>query len=158
MTHKERLLATMHAIRAEVEAFVRDRQGQPDAEIGGGWSLHDAVAHVALWDRMAARKIAGTPLPYGQDAAARKPWNLDAFNDELRARWRDRPLDEGLAEFAAAYPPVVAAVEGARDADCAPGGAVWRTIDEDNAGHYPHHFPVSDSLLAEQQAADAPQQ
>lgn len=158
VTHKARLLANMRAVRAEVEAFVRDHQHQPDAEIGGGWTLHDALAHVALWDRMAARKIGGVPLPYGQDVAEREPWNLDAFNDELRARWRDRSMDEVLAEFAASYPAVVAAVAAADDADCAPGGKVWRTIDEDNAGHYPHHFPVADPLLAEQQAVDGPAQ
>ena len=153
MTHKERLLATMRAVRAEVEDFVHDRRRQPDAEIGGGWTLHDAVAHVAIWDRMAARKLAGLPLPEGDEVAEREPWDLDAFNGEMRARWRDRPLDEVLAEFAASYPPVVAAVEAAREEDCAPGGAVWRVIDEDNAGHYPHHFPVGDPLLAEQGAA-----
>jgi hypothetical protein len=142
MTHKEHLLAVMRAVRAEVEAYVRDHQHEPDAQIGGGWSLHDAVAHVALWDRMAARKLAGTPLPEGQEVADRKPWSLDAFNDEMRARWRDRPMPEVLAEFAAAYRAVYAAIEGTRDADCAPGKSVWRTIDEDNAGHYPDHFPV----------------
>jgi hypothetical protein len=154
VSHKERLLATMQSVRAEIEAFVREHQHEPDAEIGGGWTLHDAVAHVALWDRMAARKLAGTPLPEGDEVAEREPWDLDAFNDEMRARWRDRPMAAVLAEFAAAYPPVVAAVEAAREEDCAPGAEVWRVIDEDNAGHYPHHFPVGDPLLAEQTAAD----
>jgi hypothetical protein len=32
----------------------------------------------------------------------------------------------------------------ARDEDCAPGTPLWHVIAEDNAGHYPVHFPVRD--------------
>ena len=152
MTDKERLLDTMRTVRAEVEAFVYARQDRPDEEISEGWSLHDAVAHVGLWDRMAARRIAGTPLPEGEEVAARQPWSLDVFNDTMRARMRDRPMAEVLAEFVAAYDAVTAAVANAREEDCALRASVWTIIDEDNAGHYPHHFPVRD-ILAEQSAA-----
>ena len=156
MTDKEQLLDTMRTVRAEVEAFVYARQDRPDEEIGGGWTLHDAVAHVALWDRMATRKLAGTPLPEGEEVARREPWSLDAFNDTLRARMRDRPMAAVLGEFAAAYEAVTAAVANAREEDCALRAAVWTVIDEDSAGHYPHHFPVRD-ILAEQSAASPAQ-
>lgn len=153
MTQKAALMATMSRVRAEVEAFVAAYSATPEAEIGGGWTLHDAVAHVALWDRMAVRKLVGTPLPDGEEVAARTPWDLDTFNDTMRARWRDRPMAAVLAEFATAYPPLVAAVRAADEVDCAPHGRVWTIIDEDNAGHYPHHFPIADPLLAMQERA-----
>lgn len=157
MAHKEQLLAAMRAVRSELDSFIREHRDQPAAAIGGGWSLHDTIAHVALWDRMAARKFSGTPLPEGEDLALASDSDLvatsgDTLNDAMRARWRDRPLDEVLADYAAAHLVIVAAVERARDEDCAPGGRVWRVIAEDNAGHYPHHFPVRDRFT-EQPAA-----
>ncbi len=72
MTHKEHLLAVMQAVRAEVEAFVRAHQHEPDAQIGGGWSLHDAIARTA--DKVATRESlrrAVVVFTDGQDTASR---------------------------------------------------------------------------------------
>lgn len=149
MTNRDDLLTTMGAIRAELERFVAGRLDDPDQQIGGGWSLHDIVAHLALWDRMAVRRINGTPLPEGDEVASRQPWDLDAFNDELRSRMASRPMPEVMAEFDAAWQAVWTAVADADDESCQPGGLVWTTIDDDSAGHYPQHIPIRD-LLAEQ--------
>jgi hypothetical protein len=54
--------------------------------------------------------------------------------------------DAVLAEFEAAHRALVAAVQASSDEDCSPGGRVWRAIDEDGAGHYAAHFPVSTPL------------
>ena len=151
MSHKERLLDTMRSARAELEAVVGAYGGRLDAELGDGWLLRDALAHLAVWERVAVRKIAGTPLPDGEDLAAREPWDLNTFNDAMRERWRTRTAGEVLAEFAAAHRALVATVEGASEADCAPGGDAWRAVAEDGAGHYPAHFPVANPL-AEQAA------
>jgi hypothetical protein len=148
MAHQEQLLTAMRTVRAELDTFVRAHQDQPDAALGGGWSLHDAIAHVALWDRMAARKLTGAPLPDGEELAAAEDWDLDTFNDALRARWHDRSMGDVLGEYVAAYLAVDSAVEDAEDEDCAPGSRLWRVIAEDSAGHYPAHFPVQ-NLFAE---------
>ena len=150
---RDTLLSTMRSMRAELERFVAVHAADPSAVVGGGWTLHDAVAHVALWDRMAVRKIAGTPLPEGEAVASREPWDLDGFNDEMRERVRSRPMPEILAEFEAAWRAVIQAVEAADGDDCRPGGRVWTAIDDDSAGHYPQHFPIRDLLLERQRVA-----
>lgn len=147
MAHQAQLLTAMRTVRAELDGFVREHQDDPDAEIGGGWSLHDAIAHVALWDWMAVRKLTGAPLPDGEELAAAEDWDLDTFNDAMRARWRDRAMGDVLGEYVAAYLAVDSAVEDAEDEDCAPGGRLWRVIAEDSAGHYPAHFPVQNLFV-----------
>ena len=149
MSDKDRLLDTMRAARADLEAVVRSYEGRLDAELGDGWRVRDALAHLAVWERVAVRKIAGTPLPNGEELAAREPWDLDAFNEAMRERWRTRTADEVLAEFAAAHRTLVATIEGAGEADCAPDGIAWRAVAEDGAGHYPAHFPVANPLAAQ---------
>src|SRR5215212_4575392 len=84
MSHKQDLLAVMRESRAELEQAVAAYQGRLDTAIDGGWTVRDALAHIAVWERMAARKIAGTPLPFGEEIAARKPWKLNTFNDAMR--------------------------------------------------------------------------
>lgn len=152
MSPNEVLLAMMAQVRAELEAIVLAKDADLQADAGDGWRVIDLVAHVALWERMAARKLGGVPLPYGADAADGKPWNLNTFNETLRERMRSWTTTDVLAEFEAAYQSLVAVVRDASEEDCAPGGRVWRTIEEDGAGHYAAHFPVSTPLA---QRADA---
>ncbi len=146
MSHRHELLAVMREARADLEQAVAVYDGRLDSAIDGGWTVRDAIAHIAVWERMAARKIAGTPLPIGEEIASRKPWNLDAFNDAMRERLGSLSDDEILAEFAGAHQSLLSAVESAQDADCAPKRKVWRAIDEDGAGHYHFHFPVRDVM------------
>ncbi len=149
MTHRGTLLTTMDAMRSDLERFVANHLDDADQQIGDGWSLHDVVAHLALWDRMAVRRIVGTPLPEGDEVASREPWDLDAFNEEMRLGRATRPMSEVAAEFDAAWQAVRSAVLTADDDACKPGGTVWTTIDDDSAGHYPQHIPIRD-LLAKQ--------
>lgn len=152
MTNRDDLLTTMDAMRAELERFVAERLGDADQQIGGGWTLHDIVAHLALWDRMAVRRITGAPLPEGDEVTSRRPWDLDAFNDEMRSRMAKRPMPEVMAEFDAAWRAVRAAAADAADGACRPGGTVWTIVDDDSAGHYPRHVPIRD-LLAKRSGA-----
>jgi hypothetical protein len=143
----------MRAMRAELDAIVIGYGDRLDVDMGGGWRVHDTLAHIALWERMAARKIAGAPLPDGEDLLA-GPWDLDRFNETMRERWRPRPVADVLAELDAAHQALVAAVERAGDDECAPRGRVWEVVDEDGAGHYPMHFPVRDLLAQRAARAD----
>jgi len=146
MSHKEELLAAMRETRANLERAVEAHGGRLDAELGDGWTVRDAVAHIALWERMAMRKLAGTPLRFGEEIATREPWNLDAFNEAMRELFRTLSDDRIMTEFAAAHRALLAAVEAAADDDCAPKGRVWQVVDEDGAGHYHYHFPVLDVM------------
>lgn len=146
MSHREDLLAAMAQGWEELEPAVAAVRDTFDAPNPDGWRPQDAAAHIATWERMAARKIAGTPLPEGEEIAARTPWNLDAFNDAMVALWRPRSAAEVLAELTAAHRALVAAVESADDASCARGGTTWTTIDDDGAGHYILHFPIADAM------------
>lgn len=146
MRHREMLLAVMDAMRSDLERFLTDHREDSEQQIGGGWSLHDVVAHLALWDRMAVRRIVGTPLPEGDEVASREPWDLDAFNDEMRLRMATRPMSEVAAEFDAAWQAVRLAVATADDDACRRGGRVWTIVNDDSAGHYPRHIPIRDRL------------
>jgi mycothiol maleylpyruvate isomerase-like protein len=142
MSHKDTLLGVMREARAQLDAAVAEAMPRLEEPVAGGWRVRDELAHLALWERVAARKIAGAPLPDGEDLIEREPWDIDAFNDEMTARWRLRSTSYVLTEFAAAHEALVAAVQQADDADCAHDGTVWRAIAADGAGHYDGHFPV----------------
>lgn len=146
MSHKQHLLAVMRETRAELDQAVAAYHGRLDTALDDGWTVRDALAHIAVWERMAARKIAGSPLPFGEEIAARKSWSLNTFNDAMRDLMAALSDDQILAEFAASHESLVSAVEAASDDACAPKKKVWRVIDEDGAGHYHYHFPVRNPL------------
>ena len=148
MSEKAELLEAMRAARTDLEAVVAAANGDLGRRQEGEATLADILAHIAVWERMAARKLTGAPLPVGDDVLAGKKWSLNAFNEASFALWRKRSHAEILAEFAAAHQALVAAVEAANDADCAPGGKVWKAVDEDSAGHYHWHFPIADAMVA----------
>jgi hypothetical protein len=141
MSHKTQLMEHMRGARAELEAAVRALEGRFDAELDNDWRVRDVVAHLALWERVAVRKLTGAPVPFADDLARMEPWNLDAFNEGMRERWREHSTTEILDEFRAAHQALLAAVADADDAACAPGGAARQAIDEDGAGHYGAHLP-----------------
>ncbi len=146
MSHRDELLAVMATGWADLEEAIAAIRDRFEVANDGGWRPQDAVAHIATWERMATRKIAGTPLPVGEDLATQKPWSLNRFNDGMIERCRARTAAEVLAEVAAAHAALVAAVEGAADGSCAHGGKTWTAIDEDGAGHYNKHFPIADAM------------
>jgi hypothetical protein len=142
MSPKDELLTMMADVRAELEAIVLAEDAALRANAGDDWRIIDLVAHIALWERVATRKLTGEPVSYAEGAIP-EPWDLNLFNETMRERMRSWTTDEVLAEFEAAHRALVAAVQAADDEDCAPGGRVWRAVDEDGAGHYAAHFPVS---------------
>jgi hypothetical protein len=145
--HKADLLDTVRAARAQVDEIVAGYAGDLDRPFDDGeWTRKDALAHIAVWERIAARKIAGLPLNDGDDVLDGQPWDLDAFNDAMAARWRERSSAEVQAEFSAAHAAVISALEAADENACAPGGSAWQAVDEDSAGHYSRHFPITVAL------------
>lgn len=149
MSNRSELLAVMRMARTDVEAVVATLAGRlgDDAGIGNDWQVRDSLMHVALWERVAAHTITGLPLPDGDDLWTREPWDMDAFNDGMRERWRSKADEAVLAKFAEAHRELVAAVEAAGEESCAPGGEAWTAISEDGAGHYSSHFPVANRIV-----------
>lgn len=140
MSSCDDLLARMRMARAELESIITVLRGREEVDLGDGWRVRDLIAHLALWERVAAWKLGGADVPNAEGLADRDPWDLDTFNEGMRERWRDRPLADVITEFEAAHAALVDIISNASEADCAPGGAAWTTIDEDCAGHYAQHL------------------
>lgn len=140
MSPREQLLDRMLSGWAELMTIVATRSGRFEADLGDGWRVKDVLAHLALWERVANWKLSGAPVPNAADLIAREPWDLNAFNEAMRDRWRQRSDDDVLAELRAAHEALVSTVQSASEEDCAPNGRAWTVIDEDGAGHYEHHL------------------
>lgn len=147
MSNRDALLGRMSLARAELESIVAALSGREETDLGEGWRVRDLIAHVALWERVAAWKLGGADVPNAEGLADSDPWDVDAFNEGMRERWRDRPLADVLAEFAAAHTALIDAVRNASEDDCAPGGVACVTIDEDGAGHYVQHLSALRSAM-----------
>ncbi len=140
MTTRDVLLERMLSAWSELLTLVEQLDGRFDVDLGDGWRVRDVLAHIALWERVANWKLSGSDVPNSEGVIDRDPWDLNAFNETMRARWRDRPVSDVLAELRAAHGALVASVAAASDDDCAAGGNVHGVIDDDGAGHYEHHL------------------
>ena len=155
MSYRDDLLALMAASWADLQEEIAKVRDQFDIVAKNGWRMQDRIAHIAVWERMAARKIAKIPLPVGEEFAAERPWSLSRFNKAMVDLWRPRSAEEVLAELDAAHTALVRAIEETDDAGCAPGKRRWNTIHADGAGHYCGHFPITDRLNEARKAAGA---
>jgi len=140
MSTRDDLLARMNLARAELESIITVLRGREEADLGDGWRVRDLIAHLALWERVAAWKLGGTDVPHAEGLADLDPWDLNTFNEGMRERWRDRPLSDVMAEFEAAHAALIEIISNASEADCARGGSAWTAIEEDGAGHYAKHL------------------
>ncbi len=147
MSPREELLEQMLSAWVELVTIVERLGGKFEQDLGDGWRARDVLAHIALWERAANWKLTGAPVPNAADLMDRDPWDLDAFNEAMRERWRDRSAADVVAELRAAHEALVATVQEAPDEDCAPQGRVWVAIHEDGAGHYEHHLPALRDLI-----------
>jgi hypothetical protein len=145
MSANDELLAVMQRSRDGLERALAPYRDNLDADLGDGWTAREAIAHIALWERVSARNITGEPLPYGNELVP-QPWDLDVFNDAFRNLMRGWTDQQILDEFATSYLALIQIVKNAPEDDCLPKGRVWRTIDIDGAGHYHVHFPVVDEM------------
>jgi hypothetical protein len=140
MSNRDDLLGRMNLARAELESIVTALRGREETDLGEGWRVRDLIAHLALWERVAAWKLGGRDVPDADGLADLDPWDLDTFNEGMRDRWRDRPLADVITEFEAAHVALIDIISNASEADCAPGGAAWTAIDDDGVGHYTQHL------------------
>jgi hypothetical protein len=147
---KDTLLRDIRAPHAPIEAAA----GLDDATLLGlapgldGWTRKDVLAHVEWWnvhsaDVVEAVRTGIDPYPGDDDA-----WDPDAWNARILAENRDRTPDDVRRGEAASFARLVAAVEGATDAelfgeDPHPwlDGTAAETVAEDSTLHYPDHAP-----------------
>ncbi|HVB65373.1 MAG TPA: maleylpyruvate isomerase N-terminal domain-containing protein [Nitrolancea sp.] len=139
MSYRDELLAQMSMARGKLESVVEALHGREDVDLGDGWRVRDILAHIALWERVATWKLDGSTVPNAEGLIDQEPWDLNGFNEEMRERWRPRPISAVRAELSLAHEVLVAAVALAPEEECAVGGRVWTVIDEDGAGHYEQH-------------------
>ncbi len=142
MSPREELLERMLSAWTELMTIVERLDGQFDDDLGDAWRVGDVLAHIALWERMADRKLSGSPVPNAADLIDQEPWDLDLFNETMRDRWRGRSTQEVVTELRAAHEALVTTVSEATEEDCAKQGRVWDVIEVDGAGHYDHHLPA----------------
>ncbi|HEX3721374.1 MAG TPA: ClbS/DfsB family four-helix bundle protein [Nitrolancea sp.] len=140
MTNRDELLAQMNVARTELESVIATLRGREDIDLGDGWRVRDVLAHIALWERVSAWWLTGADVPHAEGLVGMEPWDLNAFNEGMRERWRLRPLSEVYEEFAAAHEALVALVSDSSEEDCATGGRVWVRNDECGTGHYREHM------------------
>src|SRR5262249_7091342 len=145
MTANDDLLAVMERSRDDLERAIAPYRDNLDADLGDGWNVREAIAHIALWERVSAWKITGDDLPYGTELVP-QPWSLDAFNDAFRGLMRGWTDQQILDEFASAHLALRRIVQDAPEEECQPKGKVWQTVDIDGAGHYHFHFPIVDEM------------
>jgi predicted RNase H-like HicB family nuclease/uncharacterized damage-inducible protein DinB len=106
------LLTRLAAERAELleQILGLDEQMLIQVPVIGDWTAKDVLAHVAAWDHWEARTMRSMVAGEVPDFSAL--YDLDASNAAFVAPWRDRSLDEVLAELQAARTDWVDWLEG----------------------------------------------
>jgi uncharacterized damage-inducible protein DinB len=152
---KETFLEAMRAARAEWEAALARVPAERLLEPGvaGGWSVKDVIAHVAWHERemlgvTRQRALVGSPW-WDDDTATR--------NEKIYAQHRDQPLSDVLAEAAAAYRELEAALEALEEADFEDAGRFagmpaewtpWELFADNTTTHYRDHARDVQAWLA----------
>lgn len=135
----ERMMDERQTLRAVTDRLT----SRLDEGIGtDGWSVRDALAHYAAWQRHAIRRM-GTLSAGGEI----KMIEADDFNPlamSISRMWSD---DEILYEFEAAFQDLVEVVRNAPDDACVGEGWAIRYADRTAGSHYPEHLADLQALL-----------
>ena len=135
------------AIEAAVSALDDDALSGPAPDMEG-WTRKDVLAHVEWWSDHSTNVLEGSRSgvdPYPGDG---EPWDLDAWNARILAENRGRSAADTRRGEADAFARLLAAVEGATDAELFTrdphpwlDGTVAETVISDSSDHYPDHVP-----------------
>jgi hypothetical protein len=161
-TERAALMDMIRAERARLEETIgamTERQ-LTSPQLDGGWSPKDALAHLAYWetsmlDRV-RRAAAGERIERSTMSDEERVHEIDTSNAQAYQEWRDRPLDDVRAVFAASYRDVIATLEGLSDqqifgADGISkqlGYNVVELIAGDTYEHYQEHGDAIRAMLA----------
>lgn len=172
---------TLPADKRDLIALTRRERGRLDDAIGAlpvarltepalndGWSVKDALAHVAAWEQRCLGWI--TSSLRGEHPADRREFEatygdeakwaqvIDSFNARVYAENRERPLDDVLAEYRRSFAEMVQTLESLSEEDLFDGGRFAWTAGRPLAlfvrgnadEHYAEHAEQIEALVKEQ--------
>jgi hypothetical protein len=120
-TGADEILEEIHASRAEIEAIIDElSQAQmTQATDEGGWSIKDHLAHIAEWQRRGLGVIEGRAAweSLGIDKDTYQSLDIDAINQIIYDRNKDRPLPEVLTDFRKTQEKVILTLEQMNEDD-----------------------------------------
>ncbi len=118
-----------------------------DRDLGEGWTVATAFAHLAFWDRhgklLIERWQAGDVVP-----ADMPEWYSDTLNDALVDEWRVIPRHEAARlaiEAATAFDATIAALDDQVAAEIIARGETWRFT---RSNHRREHIEQIERRLA----------
>jgi len=148
--NKTELLTKVYQSRAEFEAllaqFSDEQMLQP--VLPGGWTVKDALAHIAWWARrgfiVISAVIAGLEPEYSLDES-----DVDNVNRNTYEAHRLRPLADVRRDEAESYHALLALVEGLPDDDVndssrfawTKGRPLSVVVEWNTFAHYDEHMP-----------------
>jgi|GEM_PF-250095 len=114
---RKHLLAHLAAARgALLEPLLNlDARDLVETPVYSGWTAKDALAHIAAWDRWVRREIGR--LVAGEEPDSSAVRDINAYNARNVAAWKDRSLDEVVAELRAARSEWVSWMRGLSEED-----------------------------------------
>jgi uncharacterized protein (TIGR03083 family) len=131
----EQVRATHQALESLLSGLDPSQMTQPG--VNGEWSVKDVLAHITWWEQHTLRRLrTGHDDLYADGVDV--PATTDRANAEVFAANRARPLDAVLADFAASYQEVLAALEALLDAALADPD-LYDAVAWDTFRHYPEH-------------------
>jgi hypothetical protein len=148
--NKTELLAKVTQSRSEFEALVSQFSDEQMLQpmLPGGWTVKDALAHVAWWARrgyiVITAVVDGLEPAYSLDES-----DVDNVNRNTYETNRLRPLDEIRREEVEAYRALLALVESLPDDDLSdPSKFAWTkgkplsvVVEWNTFAHYDEHIP-----------------
>jgi hypothetical protein len=108
---RRHLLARLAAERARLleQVIGLDEKTLTGSAVVGDWTAKDLLAHIAAWDRWALQEM--QRMLKGEPPDLTTTRDEEAFNAAAVTAWRNRSLDEVLAELRAARASWVAWLE-----------------------------------------------
>ncbi|MER3438394.1 MAG: hypothetical protein C4346_12870, partial [Chloroflexota bacterium] len=131
------------ASRSRLRAFVARRSDEDLARpLGNGWTVAAVLAHLAFWDRRAARLLDR----WARTGVYPSPADADALNDALLPQWRLLP-PRAAADEALTSAEEVDAKIAALSAEMARAVAEARSIALDRSEHRNEHLDELERLF-----------
>ncbi len=105
----ERIRQAREELEKHLAALTPEQLSEPGPE---GWSIKDHLLHIVEWQRFLLGFLQGRTAHEWLGVAERvSSMEVDAINDILYERQRERPVEQALADFRQSYDEVLAALE-----------------------------------------------
>lgn len=154
-TSKDELLKDITAEHRRLEKNLSSLSAEDMLQPGvtGAWSVKDILAHLTAWEKLflgwySAGVQGSAPgiLPVGMDRKV-----IDALNQQIYEKNRERSLEDVFTEFRATYQEIVTAIEAIPEEDMfAHGRFAWTgklTLADYIAGNTCSHYAWAKSQI-----------